>query len=64
MEQDRYFQICAALASILNDLAASPPSPETSGKAAVERLYEEFPDLTPLELDAVSLAFLPLKRMH
>jgi len=48
------------LKELAKELQGSTESdPNKLGKLAVDRLYEEFPDLTIEELDAVSYAFNP-----
>jgi len=50
--------------SILKELISDPETdPAKLGKKAVDRLYEEFPDLTPLELEALTET-LPLPTRH
>ena len=67
MARDRYIEICGALDSILKELAKSAITDQTKlGKMAVARLYDEFPNLSSEELEAVTetLPLNPLLRSH
>jgi hypothetical protein len=60
-EEDRFYDLAKAMHQILTELTQgrTEANPARLGAMAVDRLYEEFPDLTDVELYAISQAYGP-----
>jgi hypothetical protein len=58
MTEERALFLCKTLMQINREVASGSESdPAKLGKLAVDRFYEEVPDLTTVELDAITSAF-------